>query len=128
MIQIVEAFTPAICLSIAFWCGFKAGGQFRIVIGSGGYWREAYEALVRQTGRDLNDGLGADPRRIKPPPARQAADYWIRYPSGFFYAFAIMRGHDPVPNEKWFGTWSEANTRIAELQAADRAAAWTAAP
>lgn len=22
------------------------------------YWREAYEALVRQTGRDLNDGRG----------------------------------------------------------------------
>lgn len=26
------------------------------------YWREAYELLVNQTGRDLNDGLGLDPR------------------------------------------------------------------
>ena len=27
------------------------------------YWRNAYELLVKQTGRDLNDGLGLDPRR-----------------------------------------------------------------
>ena len=27
-----------------------------------GYWRGAYETLVRKTGRDLNDGLGLDPR------------------------------------------------------------------
>jgi len=27
------------------------------------YWRSAYETLVRQTGRDLNDGLGLDPRK-----------------------------------------------------------------
>lgn len=27
------------------------------------YWRNAYETLVKQTGRDLNDGLGLDPRR-----------------------------------------------------------------
>ncbi len=27
------------------------------------YWRKAYETLVAQTGRDLNDGLGIDPRR-----------------------------------------------------------------
>jgi hypothetical protein len=27
------------------------------------YWRKAYEDLVDQTGRDLNDGLGIDPRR-----------------------------------------------------------------
>jgi hypothetical protein len=27
------------------------------------YWRKAYEDLVDQTGRDLNDGLGRDPRR-----------------------------------------------------------------
>ncbi len=26
------------------------------------YWRNAYEELVKQTGRDLNDGLGLDPR------------------------------------------------------------------
>lgn len=26
------------------------------------YWRNAYEALVKQTWRDLNDGLGPDPR------------------------------------------------------------------
>lgn len=26
------------------------------------YWRTAYETLVKQTGRDLNDGLGIDPR------------------------------------------------------------------
>ena len=26
------------------------------------YWRNAYETLVKQTGRDLNDGLGRDPR------------------------------------------------------------------
>jgi len=26
------------------------------------YWRNAYETLVKQTGRDLNDGLGTDPR------------------------------------------------------------------
>lgn len=30
------------------------------------YWRKAYEELVRQTGRDLNDGLGRDPRKAKP--------------------------------------------------------------
>lgn len=26
------------------------------------YWRKSYEDLVKQTGRDLNDGLGIDPR------------------------------------------------------------------
>jgi hypothetical protein len=26
-------------------------------------WRAAYEALVAQTGRDLNDGWGIDPRK-----------------------------------------------------------------
>lgn len=31
------------------------------------YWRLAYEELVRQTGRDLNDGLGIDPRKQKAP-------------------------------------------------------------
>lgn len=30
------------------------------------YWRNAYEELVKQTGRDLNDGLGRDPRSAKP--------------------------------------------------------------
>lgn len=30
------------------------------------YWRNAYEELARQTGRDLNDGLGLDPRKAKP--------------------------------------------------------------
>lgn len=30
------------------------------------YWRNAYEALVKQTGRDLNDGLGLDPRVKRP--------------------------------------------------------------
>lgn len=29
------------------------------------YWRKAYETLVAQTGRDLNDGLGIDPRSRK---------------------------------------------------------------
>ena len=29
------------------------------------YWRQAYEVLVAQTGRDLNDGLGRDPRSMK---------------------------------------------------------------
>ncbi len=27
------------------------------------YWRNAYETLVKETGRDLNDGLGLDPRK-----------------------------------------------------------------
>jgi hypothetical protein len=27
------------------------------------YWRRAYEDLVHQTGRDLNDGFGVDPRK-----------------------------------------------------------------
>lgn len=27
------------------------------------YWRNAYETLVEQTGRDLNDGFGIDPRK-----------------------------------------------------------------
>lgn len=31
------------------------------------YWRAAYEGLVGQTGRDLNDGLGRDPRRAAQP-------------------------------------------------------------
>lgn len=31
------------------------------------YWRNAYESLVKQTGRDLNDGLGFDPRSRKAP-------------------------------------------------------------
>ena len=30
------------------------------------YWRRAYETLVKETGRDLNDGLGRDPRSRKP--------------------------------------------------------------
>lgn len=29
----------------------------------GRYWKGAYENLVAQTGRDLNDGLGKDPRK-----------------------------------------------------------------
>lgn len=66
MIRIIEAFTPAICLSIAFWCGFKAGGLRRVTTAAEVYWRRAYEELVSQTGRDLNDGLGADPRRAPP--------------------------------------------------------------
>jgi hypothetical protein len=38
------------------------------------YWRNAYEELVRQTGRDLNDGLGVDPRKSQAPalPEREA--------------------------------------------------------
>lgn len=32
------------------------------------YWRTAYEELVRQTGRDLNDGFGVDPRRTHAHP------------------------------------------------------------
>ena len=31
-----------------------------------GYWRRSYEELVKQTGRDLNDGLGLDPRVKRP--------------------------------------------------------------
>lgn len=34
------------------------------------YWRNAYETLVKQTGRDLNDGLGLDPRRVVRPTAQ----------------------------------------------------------
>lgn len=33
--------------------------------GDTAYWRMAYEQLVEQTGRDLNDGLGPDPRRAR---------------------------------------------------------------
>jgi hypothetical protein len=29
------------------------------------YWRRSYEELVEQTGRDLNDGYGRDPRKPK---------------------------------------------------------------
>jgi hypothetical protein len=29
------------------------------------YWRNAYETLVKQSGRDLNDGLGRDERSLK---------------------------------------------------------------
>ena len=36
------------------------------------YWRKAYEELVRQTGRDLNDGLGVDPRKKTPSPLSRA--------------------------------------------------------
>lgn len=32
------------------------------------YWRNAYEELVKQTGRDLNDGYGVDPRVTVTPP------------------------------------------------------------
>lgn len=32
------------------------------------YWRNAYETLVAQTGRDLNDGYGIDPRKAVPSP------------------------------------------------------------
>lgn len=37
------------------------------------YWRAAYEELVRQTGRDLNDGFGVDPRRTHTHPLAAAA-------------------------------------------------------
>ena len=30
------------------------------------YWRKSYETLVDQSGRDVNDGLGRDPRSLKP--------------------------------------------------------------
>jgi len=36
------------------------------------YWRKAYETLVAQTGRDLNDGLGIDPRKKVPSPLARA--------------------------------------------------------
>ena len=36
-------------------------------LGSAQYWRNAYETLVKQTGRDLNDGLGLDPRKRPQP-------------------------------------------------------------
>ncbi len=32
------------------------------------YWRKAYETLVAQTGRDINDGYGIDPRKAVPSP------------------------------------------------------------
>lgn len=35
--------------------------------GDAAYWRNAYETLVKQTGRDLNDGLGLDPRKTASP-------------------------------------------------------------
>lgn len=37
------------------------------------YWRNAYEELVRQTGRDLNDGYGVDPIKARDRQAGQAA-------------------------------------------------------
>lgn len=37
------------------------------------YWREAYETLVRQTGRDINDGFGIDSRRANPAPLARDA-------------------------------------------------------
>lgn len=37
----------------------------RLPAGDAVYWRNAYETLVKQTGRDLNDGLGIDPRSRK---------------------------------------------------------------
>ena len=30
------------------------------------YWKNAYELLVKQTGRDVNDGYGLDPRKPQP--------------------------------------------------------------
>lgn len=41
------------------------------------YWRNAYEELVKQTGRDLNDGFGIDPRKT----ARFAEQPGIKRPS-----------------------------------------------
>lgn len=43
----------------AFWLANNMGGNSQ---NSASYWREAYETLVSQTGRNLNDGLGVDPR------------------------------------------------------------------
>jgi hypothetical protein len=37
------------------------------------YWRNAYETLLAQTGRDLNDGYGRDPR--KPAPNTKDQDH-----------------------------------------------------
>lgn len=36
------------------------------------YWRNAYEELVSQTGRDLNDGYGIDPRKASPAPTSRS--------------------------------------------------------
>lgn len=56
-----------------FW-GMSYGDQMRIrssenrqsqTSGELQHWRKAYEDLVKQTGRDLNDGLGLDPRVVK---------------------------------------------------------------
>lgn len=41
--------------------------RLQIAEAEGRYWRKAYETLVEQTGRDLNDGYGIDPRKPKGP-------------------------------------------------------------
>lgn len=44
----------------------RAGERAMASESTAAYWRNAYEELVKQTGRDLNDGLGRDPRSTKP--------------------------------------------------------------
>lgn len=58
------------CIIIAIMLGYvvdainRASGS-RQHQADAAYWRKAYEDLVKQSGRDLNDGLGFDKRSMK---------------------------------------------------------------
>jgi hypothetical protein len=48
------------------WLANGAIAAARREVQTAAYWKRAYEMLVEQTGRDLNDGLGHDPRKTQP--------------------------------------------------------------
>lgn len=56
-LSILVGFVAGVFVGIGCAFGFVRGECWTT-----GYWRTAYETLVKQTGRDLNDGLGCDPR------------------------------------------------------------------
>lgn len=63
------------------------------------YWRSAYRTLRESTGRDINDGLGLDPRRT-PPVALPAHPY---EPHGMYPWFCRHCGYPEAETLKHGG-------------------------
>jgi hypothetical protein len=62
-------------------------------------------------------------RRPWPKPfSRRADEYWVRLPFAGVEAFTVWKGEDPAPDGGFHRSWKAASDRIAEIQAAERAA------
>jgi hypothetical protein len=65
----MATFAGCIIIALALSCVVAAidrASEVRKHRADAAYWRNAYETLVKQSGRDVNDGLGRDNRSLKP--------------------------------------------------------------